>query len=77
MTASHKLQHSSILGDDLTIAWAVESFDRAKLDLEKLRQYLTDACLLAACGRHLNDHGPDKISGVAYHKVAKPSKRVM
>ena len=57
---------------EIQLVWSVESFDREKLDMEVLRRYLTDAVLLAACRKHLADHGPQKLAGVSYQKVARP-----
>lgn len=71
VTVSASPPHSSVLGEKLAVVWEVDSIDRAALDLEKLRSYLTDAALLTACGKHLDEHGPNKIAGVAYHKVAQ------
>lgn len=63
--------HSPVLGEKLAVVWEVESIDRAALDLEKLGPYLTEAALLTACSKHLDEHGANKIAGVAYHKVAQ------
>lgn len=60
-------------GSEIPLVWAVQSFDRSVLDLEALRDYLTDASILAACRKHLAIHGPHKIDGVKYEEVAEPS----
>jgi hypothetical protein len=64
---------SPVLGPKITLAWSVESIDRKNLDLEKLRDYLTDACLAAACRRHLAEQGPNTVRGVKYQQVAQPT----
>ena len=56
----------------IKLFWSIEGFDRATLDLEALRNYLTEASILAACRKHLADRGPQKLSGVVYHEVAQP-----
>ena len=58
--------------EEIQLAWSIEGFDRAKLDLEALRNYLTDAAILAACRKHLAGHGPHKLLGVSYCEVAQP-----
>ena len=49
--------HSPVLSEKLAVVWEVDSIDRA--------------ALLTACGKHMDEHGPNKIAGVAYHKVAQ------
>jgi hypothetical protein len=58
--------------DGIRLIWNVESFDRDNLDLETIRTYLTDAVILAACKKHLADHGPNQIDGVEYQRIATP-----
>jgi hypothetical protein len=55
----------------LSLEWVVEGFDRDRLDLEKLRPYLTDSALLAACRKHLEVNGPHKLPGASYEQVAQ------
>jgi hypothetical protein len=57
---------------DIHLTWNVESFDRDSLDLEALRNYLTDRVILTACKKHLADHGPNQINGVEYQRIATP-----
>ena len=57
---------------EIRLAWSIDGVDRQALDLEALRGYLTDASLLAACRKHLAEHGPHKLSGVVYREVAQP-----
>ena len=55
----------------IDVAWAVESIDRDTVDLEALRRYFTDNSILAACKKHLTDHGPNEVRGVKYTKTGK------
>jgi hypothetical protein len=55
----------------IELEWSIESFDRSNLDLEQLRGYLTDNAIMAACRKHLADHGANKIAGIRYREVAK------
>jgi hypothetical protein len=57
---------------EIRLTWEIEGYDRAGLNLEALRKYLTDAAILAACRKHLADHGPHKLDGVVYREVAQP-----
>ncbi len=57
---------------EIMLVWSIESFDRATLDLEALRDYLTEASILAACRKHLADHGPRQLPGAVYREVAQP-----
>ncbi len=70
-TAPHRSPHP--LHPEIKLAWSIEDFDRATLDLEALRDYLTEAAILAACRKHLADHGPQKLSGAVYQEVAQPN----
>ena len=63
-------QHEST--DGIRLVWNVDSFDRDSLDLEPLREYLTDTVILTACKKHLADHGPNRIVGVQYRRIATP-----
>lgn len=54
----------------IPLQWIVEGFDRTAIDLEALRPYVTDAAILAACKKHLDDHGPNKLPGVTYGQTA-------
>ena len=72
-TAPHRSPQSTPLHPEIKLAWSIEDFDRATLDLEALRDYLTKAAILAACRKHLADHGPQKLSGAVYHEVAQPN----
>jgi hypothetical protein len=57
--------------EEIELTWSVNDFDRANLDLEALRSYFTEAQILAACRKHLDDHGPNMLEGVRYRKVAQ------
>lgn len=50
----------------IPMAWEVGAVDRARIDLEALRPFLTDAALLAAARAHLKAHGPHALPGAAY-----------
>jgi hypothetical protein len=65
---------AKVLGPEIELVWLVKDIDRATLDLEKLRNYLTDAALFTACRKHLKEHGSEKIKGVWYEEVAQPKK---
>lgn len=54
----------------LTLEWVVEGVDRERLDLEKLRPFITDNALLIACQKHLEANGPHKLRGASYTQVA-------
>lgn len=54
----------------IPLRWEVAAVERWTVDLEALRPFLTEACLLAACRRHLEENGPQALSGVAYREVA-------
>ncbi|MCW5714474.1 MAG: hypothetical protein KIT43_08200 [Bauldia sp.] len=56
---------------NIPLVWIVEAFDRDAIDLEALRPYLTDAAILAACKKHLDAHGPNKLAGVTYDQEAE------
>lgn len=70
--APNQPPRSAGIDGEIRLAWSIEGFDIATLDLEALRNYLTKASILAACRKHLADHGPRKLSGVAYREVALP-----
>ena len=54
----------------IPLRWEVAGFDRARLDVEALRIFLTDAALLAACRKHLEENGPHRLDGATYRQVA-------
>jgi hypothetical protein len=68
---SHQPPQSTDPHAEIPLAWSIERFDRAALDLEALRNCLTDAAILVACRRHLADHGPHALAGVVYREVAQ------
>jgi hypothetical protein len=57
---------------DIPLVWTVERFDRAALDLEALRPFLTKTAILGACRKHLEMRGPNLLAGVTYAQVAAP-----
>ena len=64
---------------EIQLDWYVESVDLTSVDLESLRQYFTEASVLAACRKHLAANGPNKIAGVSYKEVAaeaRPSSKL-
>jgi hypothetical protein len=64
-------QAPPVIGENIKLIWDVGSLDRASLDLEQLRNFFTDASLMLACRKHLEDHGPWQLKGVRYHQVAR------
>jgi hypothetical protein len=52
---------------------SIECIDRATVDLEKLRNFLSEACLRKACERYHRKAGnkQDVIAGVTYREVAR------
>lgn len=62
---------STMPQEQIRLIWSITGFNRRALDLEALRAYLTDAAILAACRKHLADHGPQKLAGVVYREVAQ------
>jgi hypothetical protein len=70
VTSSHL---AAVLGPEIKLVWSVEGVDRATLNLEILRDFLTDACLLGACRKHLAAKGPNQIAGVVYKETAQPT----
>ena len=71
---SHNPPLANVLGPEIELVWSVKDIDRATLDLEKLRKYLSEASLFTACRKHLKEHGPETIKGVWYEEVAEPKK---
>lgn len=54
----------------IRLRWEIAHVDRATLDLEALRMFLTSAALEAACRKHLDENGPNTLPGVTYREVA-------
>ena len=54
----------------IRLDWEILSFDHAAIDLEALRPFLTEASILAACRKHLEENGPNTLDGVRYRQVA-------
>ncbi|MCW1918338.1 hypothetical protein NX862_06210 [Rhodobacter sp. KR11] len=52
------------------LQWAVDRIDRAEIELEALRPYLTDAALLHAVKAHLKANGPNALTGATYVQQA-------
>jgi hypothetical protein len=65
--------HSADAHPEIRLVWSIQGFDRSTLNLEALRDFLTDASILAACRKHLAVHGPHKLQGVEYEEVAQPN----
>jgi hypothetical protein len=65
---------AKVLGPDIELVWSVKGIDRATLDLEKLRDYLTEVSLFTACRKHLKERGSEQIKGVWYERVAQPKR---
>lgn len=55
---------------EIPLEWVVADFDRASVDLESLRPFLTDSAIKNACSKHLAEHGPNKLTGVTYEERA-------
>ena len=53
----------------VALKWEVASVDRATLDLEKLRPYLTEYALKLAAKAHLDENGPNALQGVTYNQT--------
>ncbi len=58
-------------GTTIDLDWEVDGLDRNALDLESLRPFFTDACLLTACKRHLAARGTQSLEGVTYKQSAR------
>jgi hypothetical protein len=65
---------AKVLGPEIELVWSVKDIDRATLDLERVRDYLTEVSLLTACRKHLKEHGPEQIKGVWHERVAQPKR---
>ena len=50
----------------VALKWEVAGVDRATVDLEKLRPYLTEYALRLAAKAHLDENGPNAVQGVTY-----------
>lgn len=72
-TVAHRAARSVAPHQEIKLVWSIEGFDRATLDLAALRDYLTEASILAACRKHLADRGPQRLAGVVYREVAQPN----
>jgi hypothetical protein len=64
---------SGAAGDhgDIDLDWEIAAVDRKALDLESLRLFFTDSCLMTACKKHLAAHGPRALNGITYRQVAR------
>lgn len=58
---------------NVKMVWQVKSFDRAGLDIEKLRPYLTDHSIKMAINSYIKDIGPNSIDGVEFEQVIAKS----
>ncbi|MCU0242835.1 MAG: hypothetical protein MUF51_10480 [Vicinamibacteria bacterium] len=56
----------------ITLTWHVDTVDRATVDLEALRPFLTEAALLTAARAHLKANGPHTLPGATYVEKAAP-----
>lgn len=57
---------------DIPLTWHVDAVDRATVDLEALRPFLTEAALLTAARAHLKANGPHTLPGATYVEKAAP-----
>ena len=55
----------------IDLDWEVDGLQRKDLDLEALRPFFTDACLMTACRKHLAARGPQSLIGVTYRQSAR------
>jgi hypothetical protein len=60
---------------NIDLDWEVNGVDRKSLDLEALRYFFTDACLMTAAKRHLAAHGPRSLRGITYRRTASTKYR--
>jgi hypothetical protein len=51
---------------DVVLEWEVQSFDRALLPLEDLREFFTESSINLALKKHLARKGPNLLEGVKY-----------
>lgn len=56
----------------IPLTWHIDTVDRATVDLEALRPFLTDAALLTAARAHLKANGPHTLPGATYVEKAAP-----
>jgi len=56
----------------ILLTWHVDTVDRATVDLEALRPFLTEAALLTAARAHLKVNGPRTLPGATYVEKAAP-----
>ncbi|MDC0139843.1 hypothetical protein OAI04_03400 [Hyphomicrobiales bacterium] len=54
---------------NLQLEWEVIDFDKELLDLEILREYLSDYSIMIALKNHLKANGPNQIKGAIYAQV--------
>jgi len=54
----------------IRMSWEIEDIDREAMDLEALREHLTDAALMNAARKHLKSNGPHTLRGATYRQVA-------
>ena len=55
----------------IDLDWEIDDVERKALDLEALRPFFTDACLMTACKKHLGARGPQSLKGVTYKQSAR------
>lgn len=58
------------VAEEIKMSWEIENIDREVIDLEALREHLTDAALMNAARKHLNSNGPHTLHGASYKQVA-------
>jgi len=54
----------------IRLEWTVAEVDCELVDLEALRPFLTPASIMAACKKHLAEHGPHHLRGAKYIELA-------
>ncbi len=52
------------------MSWEVTSIEPETIDLEALREHLSEAVLLNAARKHLKASGPHTLRGATYKQVA-------
>lgn len=62
---------SDVLGNRIRLAWRIKSVNPKTVDLEELREYLTEKSLLAACRKLLVAQGNRIIAGVEFERTAE------
>ncbi len=56
--------------EDILTSWEIDTINRETIDLDALRDYLSDSAILNAARKHLKANGPMKLRGASYKQVA-------